>query len=92
MTGETRWSYYTEGAYRINALFSLYQQHVRSHDTASEGVHGPQVIGRLKSLQADAETIVGFLSNEASVKQLKQDKTYNLKFLQEVQSPVPTPC
>ena len=43
--------------------------------TASESVHGLQVIGRLKSLQADAETIVGFLSNEASVKQLKQDKT-----------------
>lgn len=45
-----------------------------------------QVLARLKSLQADAETIVGFLSNEASVKQLKQDKTYNLKFLQEVQT------
>lgn len=73
-------------------MFSLVQQHLRSHDTASEVVHGLQVIGRLKSLQADAETIVGFLSNEASVKQLKQDKTYNLKFLQEVRSLLPMPC
>lgn len=42
-----------------------------------------EVLARLKSLQEEAQTIVAFLSNEASVKQLKQDKTYNLKFLQE---------
>ncbi len=34
--------------------------------------------------QAQAESIVAFLSNEGHVKQLKQDKAYNLAFLQEV--------
>lgn len=34
--------------------------------------------------QAQAESIVAFLSNEGHVKQLKQDKAYNLGFLQEV--------
>ena len=34
-------------------------------------------------LQAQAETIVAFLSNESSIKQLKQDKAYNLQLLQE---------
>jgi eIF3 subunit 6 N terminal domain len=42
-----------------------------------------QVVQKLKTLQADAESIVEFLSNENLVKQLKQDKGYNLKFLQE---------
>ena len=41
-------------------------------------------MAKLKQLQADAETIVAFLSNEAAVQQLKQDKAYNLRFLQEV--------
>ncbi len=45
-----------------------------------------QVVARLKQLQADAETIVAFLSNESAVQQLKQDKAYNLRFLQEVWS------
>ena len=43
-----------------------------------------QVVAKLKQLQADAETIVAFLSNESAVQQLKQDKAYNLRFLQEV--------
>jgi len=43
-----------------------------------------QVVAKLKQLQADAETIVAFLSNESAVQQLKQDKAYNLRFLQDV--------
>ncbi len=35
------------------------------------------------AVQAQAESIVAFLSNEGHVKQLKQDKAYNLAFLQE---------
>ena len=42
------------------------------------------MVAKLKQLQQDAETIVQFLSNESQVQQLKQDKAYNLKFLQEV--------
>ena len=34
-------------------------------------------------LQAQAESIVSFLSSGDKVKQLKQDKAYNLAFLQE---------
>lgn len=34
-------------------------------------------------LQGQAESIVSFLSSEDKVKQLKQDKAYNLAFLQE---------
>ena len=33
--------------------------------------------------QMQAETIVAFLSNETSIKQLKQDKAYNLQLLQD---------
>ena len=33
--------------------------------------------------QSQAETIVAFLSNESSIKQLKQDKAYNLQLLQD---------
>lgn len=35
------------------------------------------------AMQAQAESIVSFLSSEDKVKQLKQDKAYNLAFLQE---------
>ena len=42
----------------------------------------PLIIGWL-GLQAQAESIVSFLSSEDKVKQLKQDKAYNLAFLQE---------
>lgn len=48
------------------------------------------MVAKLKQLQQDAETIVQFLSNESAVQQLKQDKAYNLRFLQEVR-PVPGP-
>ena len=51
---------------------------------AEGGARCLQVVARLKQLQADAETIVAFLSNESAVQQLKQDKAYNLRFLQEV--------
>eukprot|EP00891_Asterochloris_glomerata_P002480 jgi/Astpho2/2480/e_gw1.00048.70.1_t len=42
-----------------------------------------QVVGKLKTLQAQAESIVEFLSNEGLVKQLKQDKAQNLQWLQQ---------
>ncbi|KAK9810213.1 hypothetical protein WJX72_006728 [[Myrmecia] bisecta] len=42
-----------------------------------------EVVANLKRLQASAETITQFLSNEQAVKQLKQDKGYNLQFLQQ---------
>lgn len=42
-----------------------------------------EVVQNLKSLQAQAETIVAFLSNESSIRQLKQDKAYNLQLLQD---------
>ena len=63
--------------------------------------HGPgsdivctcaQVVAKLKQLQADAETIVAFLSNESAVQQLKQDKAYNLRFLQDVRNVPPRLC
>ena len=48
------------------------------------------MVAKLKQLQADAETIVAFLSNEAAVQQLKQDKAYNLRFLQDVRHLYPS--
>ncbi len=41
------------------------------------------MVGKLKTLQAQAESIVEFLSNEGLVKQLKQDKAQNLQWLQQ---------
>ena len=35
------------------------------------------------ALQAQVESVVAFLSNESSVKQLRQDKAYNTQLLQE---------
>lgn len=40
-----------------------------------------EVLARLATLQANAESIVEFLSNGESVKLLKQDKTYNQQLL-----------
>lgn len=41
------------------------------------------VVARLNELQATAAPIVNFLTDESSVKQLRNDKTWNLQFLQE---------
>ena len=43
------------------------------------------IFGKLTSpsLQAQAESIVSFLSDEPKVQQLRQDKAYNLQLLQE---------
>jgi len=42
-----------------------------------------EVIGNLQELQAKAEKMVAFLSNPASVKQLRSDKSYNLQLLKD---------
>ena len=34
-------------------------------------------------LQSQTESVIAFLSNETSVKQLRQDKAYNLQLLQQ---------
>lgn len=35
------------------------------------------------TLQSQTESVIAFLSNETSVKQLRQDKAYNLQLLQQ---------
>ena len=42
------------------------------------------MVNKLKRLEDDAKDIVAFLSDESAVKHLRQDKAYNLRFLQEV--------
>jgi translation initiation factor 3 subunit E len=42
-----------------------------------------EVVAKLNTLQAQADSIVNFLSNASLVKLLKQDKAYNLQLLQE---------
>ncbi len=71
-------------AARDAAVQSCSPANLRAQTVIASRMCRLQVIGRLRTLQSNAETIVAFLSNENSVKQLKQDKTYNLKFLQEV--------
>ncbi len=39
------------------------------------------VVGTLKELQVSAEKVVAFLTNPALVKQLRNDKQYNLDML-----------
>lgn len=61
------------------------------HRSLHEGQDVPQemydrrskVVSRLKELQTTAAPIVNFLTDEASVKQLRNDKAWNLQFLQE---------
>ena len=43
-----------------------------------------QVLEKLTTLQANAETIVNFLSDGEKVQQLRQDKAYNQQLLQRV--------
>ncbi|KAK9805784.1 hypothetical protein WJX73_009832 [Symbiochloris irregularis] len=42
-----------------------------------------EVVQNLKALQSQANAIVAFLSDDSAIKQLKQDKAYNLALLQE---------
>jgi translation initiation factor 3 subunit E len=39
------------------------------------------VVAKLKELQSSAEKVVAFLTNPALVKQLRNDKQYNLEML-----------
>lgn len=51
-----------------------------------------QVLEKLTTLQANAETIVNFLSDGEKVQQLRQDKAYNQQLLQRVRHTTAAGC
>ncbi|CAL5227383.1 g10334 [Coccomyxa viridis] len=68
----------------VDYAAEIYQGLYNTEDIPEEmNTRRKAVVGKLKTLQSQAESIVSFLSDEPKVQQLRQDKAYNLQLLQE---------